>query len=173
MQKLEFRSTKFNVIQHSGEPHLTLAEVARALYAKDKGGTQSDTPLIEARVRKLYSRHADEFRSDMTALVRMQTPGGMQDVRIFSLRGCHLLGMFARTDAAKNFRAWALNVLDAHMQEGKGWQQAFNQAWLEYTSERAVASICGKGLRRWQDKKTPMQQRVVMAAERAQVLLPF
>ncbi|GJC32652.1 hypothetical protein KAM398_26550 [Acinetobacter sp. KAM398] len=33
-------------------------------------------------------------------------------VRIFSLRGCHLIAMFARTDVAKAFRKWVLDVLD-------------------------------------------------------------
>lgn len=32
--------------------------------------------------------------------------------RIFSLRGCHLLAMFARTPVAKAFRKWVLDVLD-------------------------------------------------------------
>lgn len=32
--------------------------------------------------------------------------------RIFSLRGCHLLAMFARTPLAKQFRVWVLDVLD-------------------------------------------------------------
>ena len=174
MQKLTFNGLEFNVIQHSGQPHLTLAEVAQALYAKE-GTPQSAGTLRNdtKRIGDLYRRHADEFRHDMTALVRMKTAGGMQEVRIFSLRGCHLLGMFARTEVAKEFRSWALDALDDHLNAGKGWQQAFNQAWLEYTSERAVASLCGKGLRRWRDQKSPMQLRVTEAAARAQVLLPF
>jgi len=171
MKKLSFNGIEFNVIQHSGQPYLTLSEVARALYAKE-GGVQSDTPFAEQRIRKLYSRHADEFRPDMTALVKVQTAGGPQEVRIFSLRGCHLLGMFARTEVAKEFRRWALDVLDDHLNEGKGWQQAFNRAWLEYTSERAVASLCGKGLRRWQDKRQPLLTRVNDTAHRAQIALP-
>ena len=35
------------------------------------------------------------------------------ETRIFSARGCHLIGMFARTDRAKAFRKWVLDVLDA------------------------------------------------------------
>lgn len=171
MQKLTFRGFEFNVIQHSGAPHLTLAEVAQVLYAK-RGAPQTATPF-DTRVRDLYRRHADEFRADMTALVRMQTPGGVQEVRIFSLRGCHLLGMFARTEVAKEFRSWALDVLDQHLNEGKGWQQQFNQAWLEYTSERAVASLCGKGLRRWRGTGSPLKRRVEDMAALAQVNLPF
>ena len=33
-------------------------------------------------------------------------------VRIFSLRGCHLLAMFAKTEVAKQFRKWVLDLLD-------------------------------------------------------------
>jgi prophage antirepressor-like protein len=172
MNKLEFKGFGFSIVEHNGEQYLTLPEVARALYASE-GGAQTDTPFIESRIRKLYRRHADEFRADMTAVVRMQTAGGPQDVRVFSLRGCHLLGMFARTEVAKEFRRWALDSLDEQLNEGKGWQQKFNQAWLEYTSERAVASLCGKGLRRWQDTKPPLLLKVNETAERAQVLLPF
>lgn len=170
MTKLIFKGREFNVIQHSGQPYLTLQDVAQALYAKE-GSPQSATPFT--RVRDLYRRHADEFRQDMTALVRMQTPGGPQDVRIFSLRGCHLLGMFARTAVAKDFRAWALDVLDEHLNAGKGWQQEFNKAWLEYSSEKAMASLCGKGLNQWRLRKSPMEQRVERLADQAQVQLPI
>lgn len=174
MKKLTFNGHEFNVIQHSGQPYLTLADVAQALYAKE-GGTQSDAPFDRGvrQLNTLYRRHADEFRPDMTAIVKMHTAGGMQDVRIFSLRGCHLLGMFARTEVAKNFRRWALDVLDEHLNEGKGWQQEFNRAWLEYTSERAVASLCGKGLRRWQGARHPLIRKVNETAARAQIELPL
>lgn len=170
MSKLTFNGFEFNVIQHSGQPYLTLQEIAQVLYAKE-GGPQSATPFT--RVRDLYRRHADEFRSDMTALVKMQTAGGMQEVRIFSLRGCHLLGMFARTAVAKEFRVWALDVLDEHLNAGKGWQQEFNKAWLEYTSEKAMASLCGRGLNQWRLRKSPLEQRVEHLASQAQVALPL
>lgn len=170
MSKLTFNGFEFNVIQHSGQPYLTLQEIAQVLYAKE-GGPQSATPFT--RVRDLYRRHADEFRSNMTALVKMQTAGGMQEVRIFSLRGCHLLGMFARTAVAKEFRVWALDVLDEHLNAGKGWQQEFNKAWLEYTSEKAVASLCGRGLNQWRLRKSPLEQRVEHLASQAQVALPL
>lgn len=48
----------------------------------------------------------------MTAVVTLPTEGGPQETRIFSLRGCHLLAMFARTPVAKAFRRWVLDVLD-------------------------------------------------------------
>lgn len=37
-------------------------------------------------------------------------------LRIFSLRGCHLIAMFARTPVAKEFRKWVLDILDREVQ---------------------------------------------------------
>lgn len=36
----------------------------------------------------------------------------IKKIRIFSLRGCHLIAMFARTYVAKQFRKWVLDILD-------------------------------------------------------------
>ena len=66
----------------------------------------------DVAVRKIHARHADEFTPAMTMVVKLQTEGGEQCVRVFSLRGCHLLAMFARTAVAKAFRKWVLDVLD-------------------------------------------------------------
>lgn len=38
-------------------------------------------------------------------------------VRIFSLRGCHLIAMFAKTPIAKEFRKWLLDVLEKEVQQ--------------------------------------------------------
>lgn len=35
-----------------------------------------------------------------------------KESRIFSLRGCHLIAMFSKTDIAKQFRKWVLDILD-------------------------------------------------------------
>ena len=50
----------------------------------------------------------------MTAVVTLPTEGGPQETRIFSLRGCHLLAMFARTPVAKAFRRWVLDVIEQY-----------------------------------------------------------
>lgn len=42
----------------------------------------------------------------------MTTPGGHQETRVFSLRGAHMVAMFARTPVAKEFRHWVLDILD-------------------------------------------------------------
>lgn len=64
------------------------------------------------KVQQVFDRNADEFTESMTQLLELQTAGGKQQVRIFSLRGCHLLGMLSRTKVAKDFRRWVLDVLE-------------------------------------------------------------
>ncbi len=63
-------------------------------------------------IHKLYDANVDEFTAEMTQLVELDTAGGRQQVRIFSPRGCYLLGMLARTERAKAFRCWVLDVLE-------------------------------------------------------------
>lgn len=98
----------FPIIYH-GTPWIRAVELARAL-----GLSRED------KVAQIYQRHADEFTSDMTQLIEnVAEPQNevSQNLsagrcRIFSLRGCHLVAMFARTPVAKAFRRWVLDVLD-------------------------------------------------------------
>lgn len=147
---LVFDGMAFTVVNHEDQPCLTLPEIAQALYGK--GGVQSDTPFA-VRVRKLYSRHADEFTDSMTAVIKLQTSGGVQDVRVFSLRGAHLLGMLARTEAAKKFRRWALDVIDEHLREQRGLVPQYHAAVARLAGKQSHASMCGKGLRNWREEK--------------------
>ena len=100
-QALCFQSVEFDVIQQNQQPWVRGYQIGRAL-----GYTAPDV-----QISKLYTRHADEFTPAMTAVVTLPTEGGPQETRIFSLRGCHLLAMFARTPVAKAFRRWVLNVI--------------------------------------------------------------
>ena len=100
---LTFQSTTFDVVDRNNQPWVRSPQIGDALgYTK---GRRS--------IAKIYEVHADEFTDAMTAVVKLPTEGGEQDVRIFSLRGCHLLAMFARTKVAKEFRKWVLDVLDS------------------------------------------------------------
>ncbi|MGI1294018.1 P22AR C-terminal domain-containing protein [Enterobacter kobei] len=99
--ELTFHNTNFAYMEMGGQIWLTAGEVGQALgYADDKA------------VQRIYSRHADEFTEKMTGVVKVTTPGGMQESRVFSLRGAHLIAMFARTPKAKEFRRWVLDILD-------------------------------------------------------------
>ncbi|MBF7978131.1 MULTISPECIES: P22AR C-terminal domain-containing protein [Rahnella] len=99
--QLQFHNTNFAYMEMAGQIWLTAAEVGEALgYSDDKA------------IHRLYRKHADEFTVNMTGVVKVTTPGGVQDSRVFSLRGAHLMGMFSRTTVAKEFRRWVLDILD-------------------------------------------------------------
>ena len=101
MTTLTFQNTTLSVINQNNQTFLTGSDLGIALgYSK---------PLQS--VTNLYNS-ADEFTAEMTALIEMPTAGGLQKVRIFSLRGAHLIAMFARTKVAKDFRKWVLDILD-------------------------------------------------------------
>lgn len=106
MLALSFQNTQFDVVDRNNQPWLRSPQIGGALGYK-KG---SDSVL------KLYESNKDEFTDSMTALVELDTEGGKQKVRIFSLRGCHLLAMFARTPVAKEFRKWVLDILERYTQ---------------------------------------------------------
>ncbi|HHG9580230.1 TPA: Bro-N domain-containing protein [Citrobacter freundii] len=91
---------------------LTSSDIAKALgYASSKS------------VSTIYSRNSDEFTSSMSMVIKMMTNGinnnlREKSVRVFSLRGCHLIAMFATTDKAKEFRRWVLDILDREVVTG-------------------------------------------------------
>ena len=70
----------------------------------------------ETAITKLFNRNIEEFSSSMTRLIEVHTNGGIQTIRAFTLRGAHLIAMFARTPVAKEFRKWALDILDKEVQ---------------------------------------------------------
>jgi len=105
--ELTFQNINFAYMEVAGQIWLTAAQVGEALgYSDDKA------------IHRLYRKHADEFTANMTGVVKVTTPGGVQDSRVFSLRGAHLMGMFSRTPVAKEFRRWVLDVLDRELANG-------------------------------------------------------
>lgn len=101
MNSLSFNDMNFNPVnQNDDQIWITSSELARML-----GYSRLD------KVTQIFNRRSDEFTCNMTRVIENpQLPNlGM---RIFSLRGCHLIAMFARTPVAKEFRKWVLDVLD-------------------------------------------------------------
>ncbi|WP_445402300.1 BRO-N domain-containing protein [Zobellella sp. An-6] len=90
------------MVDHHGQPWLQAAQIAQALgYANENA------------ISRIYRRNAGEFTPCMTERVKLALSGNLQkEVRIFSLRGAHLLAMFSRTEVAAEFRRWVLDVLD-------------------------------------------------------------
>lgn len=94
--KIRFEQTELDVIHHNGQRWLTVSQIGLALESSRQ------------HVNNLWTRHRDEFTDDMSSVIQI----GRTRKRIFSPRGCHLIGMFARTPKAKAFRVWVLDVLE-------------------------------------------------------------
>ncbi|WP_370520101.1 Bro-N domain-containing protein [Citrobacter sp. JL976] len=99
--ELNFHGISLQPVSDISGIWLTANQIGYALqYADDKA------------VQRIYARHLDEFTEKMSTVVKLTTPSGRQDTRVFSLRGAHLIAMFARTPVAKEFRRWLLDILD-------------------------------------------------------------
>ena len=97
---LSFNEVNFSPVERDGQIWLTAGELARALgYAKANAVTQ------------VYERNRDEFNQSMTQVIDNPQSLNLR-LRIFSLRGAHLIAMFSKTAIAKQFRKWVLDVLD-------------------------------------------------------------
>lgn len=110
---LTFQNFTFNPIVENGQVWLTSTEIAQVL-----GYSRTDS------VSKLYSRNSDEFTDSMTMTVNMTFNGinnslRKKSVRVYSLRGAHLIAMFASTPVAKEFRKWVLDILDREVADKK------------------------------------------------------
>lgn len=98
---LAFNNVPLSLVTHQNALWIRAVELARALgYSSEKS------------VSNIYKRNQDEFSNEMSVVINLMTAGTPVPTRIFSLRGCHLLAMLARTPVAKSFRRWVLDVLD-------------------------------------------------------------
>lgn len=108
---LTFQNTHFDIVEQNNQVWLSATDIAKALgYAR------------EDSVSRIYDRNSDEFSSLMSITVNLTVNGinkslRKKTTRIFSLRGAHLIAMFSRTSAAKEFRKWVLDVLDREIQK--------------------------------------------------------
>lgn len=108
MNTLIFRNTILETISHNREIWFTSAELAKALQYKK----------IDA-ITQIYARNFDEFSPCMTETLNLSvsrksnTYDNLRNkIRSFSLRGAHLIAMFANTPVAKELRKWVLDILD-------------------------------------------------------------
>jgi len=115
----QFHGQPVQIIDHAGQRWLTAKEAGLCLGYNPANASQG--------IINLYNRHADEFTEADTCVINLMaqwvpnqfdlepSKGGNPNVRIFSATGCQLLGFFANTDRAKQFRAWAKQVLASEM----------------------------------------------------------
>ncbi len=91
-----FNNNNIELIEHNNQAYMTQRQIAVALDFKSPVG-----------VSDLYNAHADEFDEEMSCLIKK----GRTRVRIFNREGAWLIGMFARTPVAADFRKWVLKTL--------------------------------------------------------------
>ena len=114
-QALTFNGKTLHPVSHNNEMWFTAADLSRALgYEKPDAATQ------------VYERNKDEFSPNMVSEILGKCKVGFDPqseglgefrglrgtTRIFSLRGCHLIAMFAKTVIAKQFRVWVLDLIE-------------------------------------------------------------
>lgn len=104
--QLVFKSRTLEAVEHEGKFWFTASTLATALEYADARS-----------VTNIYNRNSDEFTPCMSQVINMITSGqinGLQHkkVRVFSLRGAHLIVMFACTSVAKEFRRWVLDLIE-------------------------------------------------------------
>jgi prophage antirepressor-like protein len=144
-QALCFNSHAIKVIRRDGQVWMSGGEIGLALEYADP----------DTAIKKLFSRNADEFTATMTKVIKVMTAGGKQAIRFFSLRGAHLLAMFARTDKAKAFRVWVLDILDREVADLKA--KAATGFRLDDVTKSEIESLCAnvEFMRSWWARFAP------------------
>ncbi len=133
---MTFNGTTFQPIAKDGQIWITASDLSKAL-----GYSRSD------KVTQIYSRNSDEFTEAMTLNLNLRVKGfgngnSQKLVRVFSLRGCHLIAMFANTKIAKNFRVWVLNILDREAGVAVPQPPAITDAdWTRYARSMTIPEM--------------------------------
>ena len=168
MQELKFNDHHFALVEQDGKTWLTAADIGVAL-----GYARSD------QVSRIFERHEREFSQSMTMIYQTVSLGMGSppvDIRLFSLRGAHLIGMFSRTAKGEEFRHWVLNQLENIEQQAipqRSLMVEWFKAKAELDGQVKFASLCGKGLNDHKKQKPPLLARLVKLTEKIQPSLNF
>ena len=91
---VQFDNKQISVIEYNNEKWLSSVDIAKVLnFAKPNA------------VTKIYNNHKKEFDDGLSCLPKLGK------ARCFNREGAWLIGMFARTPKAVEFRKWVLKVL--------------------------------------------------------------
>lgn len=119
----DYHGTSIQLIEKDGSRWLTARDLGLCLGYSEANARQG--------IINLYNRHVDEFTEKDSCEIKLISQGQERNTRIFSPSGCHLLSFFANTGRAKDFRAWAKEVL----------VQAATNAAPQTTSDRLEAHM--------------------------------
>lgn len=159
MKELMFQDNSLRLVERDGQVWVGAADIARAL-----GYARAD------KVTRIYDRHSGEFSVSMSTMAMLpdldpQTgvPGQSRLNRLFSLRGAHLVAMFARTAKGQEFRRWLLDLIESHREltpSHVSLMQQYYDAKASLEAQNKFASACGKGLSDHKKARTPLIDRV-------------
>lgn len=144
-----FQDVELHPVERSGNLWFSSSDLAKALgYKKTDAVTQ------------IYSRYSDEFAANMSTTLRervVRKTGSVEMVvRFFSLRGAHLVAMFATTPKAKEFRRWVLDILDREVQHSPIAKQF---------SDEELVSLCY--LQLWMERSQLVSKNLYPAMKQA------
>lgn len=153
MTNLTFQNTTLAVVPHNNQTYITAADLARALQYAD----------VRA-ITKIFTRNQDEFTADMSLVVKLTTKhygngNSEKDVRIFSLRGAHLIAMFSRTAVAKEFRKWVLDILDKEILQNSTQNRPLVESQTDEQALQIIADLCHGAM-----EAVELRQRLVKEA---------
>ena len=113
------------------------------------------------QVNKIFQRHKEEFTESMTTKVtvsdKSMSYGELtKEVRLFSLRGAHLIGMLSRTKIARELRIWLLDLAEQETSAPQGGvhhtiEQMRNIVATARKASDEDSSDAGRRLRKRQD----------------------
>lgn len=144
-----FQDVELHPVERSGNLWFSSSDLAKALgYKKTDAVTQ------------IYSRYSDEFAANMSTTLRervVRKTGAVEMVvRFFSLRGAHLIAMFASTPKAKEFRRWVLDILD---------REAEHSPIAKQFSDDELLTLCY--LQYWMEKSQRVGKELYPAMKQA------
>lgn len=100
---VEFNNHNIELINHNGQLYMTGSQIGEVLEYEDAAKA----------VHNIYTNHKDEFGEDMSCTLKTRVNGVNRLSRVYNREGAWLIGMFARTPKAAEFRKWVLKVLGA------------------------------------------------------------
>lgn len=102
-QIVEFNNHNIELINHNGQLYMTGSQIGEILEYEDAAKA----------VHNIYTNHKDEFGENMSCTLKTRVNGVNRLSRVYNREGAWLIGMFARTPKAAEFRKWVLKVLGA------------------------------------------------------------
>ena len=100
---VQFNNHNIDIITYNGQTWMAGSQIGKVLGYENAAKA----------VHNIYTSHKDEFDNGMSCTLKTRVQGQLHKTRIFNREGAWLIGMFARTPKAVEFRKWVLKVLGA------------------------------------------------------------